>query len=72
MRKWRLRVFDFLVSKWLLKALYRRIFPVPVTLKVFLARECVFIFGMIYKIWDGKGSKKIHSNIESCKFFISM
>lgn len=37
-RKWRLRVFDFLDSKWLLKALYLRILPVPVTLNVFLAR----------------------------------
>jgi len=46
-RKWRLRLFDFLVSKWLLNALYLRILPVPVTLNVFLARECVFTFGML-------------------------
>jgi hypothetical protein len=38
-RKWRLRVFDFFVNRWLLKALYLRILPVPVTLKVFFARE---------------------------------
>ncbi len=47
-RKWRLRFVLFLVSKWLLNALYLRIFPVPVTLNVFLARECVFTFGIIY------------------------
>jgi hypothetical protein len=46
-RKWRLRFLDFFVSKWLLKALYLRILPEPVTLKVFLARECVFTFGMV-------------------------
>jgi hypothetical protein len=47
MRKWRLRDLDFLVNRWLLKALYLRILPVPVTLNVFLARECVFIFGIL-------------------------
>ena len=57
-RKWRLRVFDFLVSKWLLKALYLRILPVPVTLKVFFARECVFIFGIYLFFWERKGTEK--------------
>lgn len=45
-RRWRLRLLDFLVNRWLLKALYLRILPVPVTLKVFFARECVFTFGI--------------------------
>jgi hypothetical protein len=54
MRRWRLRDFDFLVNKWLLKALYLRILPVPVTLNVFFARECVFIFGMVFKFGIAK------------------
>jgi hypothetical protein len=70
MRKPRLRDFDFLVSRWLLKALYLRILPVPVTLNVFFARECVFIFGMVFKIWDGKGNKKFLLNAEKYSFFI--
>jgi len=70
MRKWRLRLFDFLVSRWLLNALYLRILPVPVTLKVFLARECVFIFGMICQIWDCKGNETFVLNINNCRFFL--
>jgi hypothetical protein len=64
-----LRVFDFLVSRWLLNALYLRILPVPVTLKVFLARECVFNFGIDPKIWDGKGNKYSYLNRNNNRYF---
>lgn len=60
MRKPRLRDLDFLVSRWLLKALYLRILPVPVTLNVFFARECVFIFGMVFKFGMAKVIKKVY------------
>jgi len=40
-----------------------------VTLKVFLARECVFIFGMMCQIWDCKGKKTFLFNIEKSWFF---
>jgi hypothetical protein len=64
-----LRLVDFLVSKWLLKALYLRILPVPVTLKVFLARECVFTFGITFQFWDCKGSKGISKNQKNYEMF---
>lgn len=37
----------FFVRIWLLKACFLLIFPVPVTLNLFLALECVFVFGMV-------------------------
>ena len=72
MRKPRLRLFDFFVNRWLLKALYLRIFPVPVTLNVFFARECVFIFGMVFKIWDGKGSEKLKIKTKKVKHIFNL
>jgi hypothetical protein len=47
----RLRFFDFFVRMCRLKAFWNVIFPVPVTLNLFLALEFVFtlgIFGMLY------------------------
>ena len=69
MRKWRLRLFDFLVSRWLLNALYLRILPVPVTLNVFLALECVFIFGMVSEIWTAKVSKYLYWMTKNADFY---
>ena len=73
-RRLRLRLLDFLVSKWLLKALYLRILPVPVTLNVFFARECVFIFGMVFKFGMAKVIKFFYSIFKKrngyCIFFI--
>src|SRR5262245_7323526 len=43
-RRRRFRFAVFLVKMWLLKALYRRTFPVPVTLKRFFAPLWLFIF----------------------------
>ncbi len=43
----RLRFFDFFVRMWRLKDLWWVIFPVPVTLKRFLALEFVLTLGMI-------------------------
>lgn len=66
-RRWRLRLVDFFVSKWLLNALYLRIFPLPVTLNVFFARECVFTFGILLKFGNAKVRKellKIKKNIK--------
>ena len=45
--KERLRFLDFLVSRWLLKAFAKAIWPVPVTLNVFFALECVFTLGIL-------------------------
>ena len=42
----RLRFFDFLVRMWRLKAFWKLILPVPVTLNLFLALELVFTFGI--------------------------
>lgn len=42
----RLRLLDFLLSKCLRNALLRLILPLPVIVKVFLALECVFTFGI--------------------------
>lgn len=51
----RLRLLDFLLKRCLRKALLRFIFPLPVTVKVFLALECVFNLGIRFKNLDGKG-----------------
>jgi hypothetical protein len=42
----RLRFFDFFVRMWRLKAFWKLILPVPVTLNLFLALELVFTFGI--------------------------
>jgi hypothetical protein len=42
----RLRLFDFLVSRWPRVGFLYEIFPVPVILNVFLALECVLTLGM--------------------------
>ena len=45
----RLRLVDFFVRMWRLKAFWKVILPVPVTLNLFLALELVFTFGMLLK-----------------------
>src|ERR1043166_3926840 len=45
-RRRRFRLDDFFVRMWLLYALYRFTFPLPVTLKRFLAPLWVFILGI--------------------------
>jgi hypothetical protein len=45
-RSLRFRPLDFLVKMWLLNALARTNFPVPVFLKRLAAARLVFIFGM--------------------------
>jgi hypothetical protein len=44
--KLRLRLVDFFVKMCLLKAFWKVIFPVPVTLKRFFALELVLTFGI--------------------------
>jgi len=44
--RFRLRLVDFLVRMWLLKALLLLIFPDPVVLNLFAAPRLVFILGM--------------------------
>jgi hypothetical protein len=46
----RLRFFDFLVRMWRLKAFWKVISPVPVTLNLFLALEFVLTFGILYAL----------------------
>jgi hypothetical protein len=43
----RLRFLDFLVRIWRLKAFWKVIFPVPVTLNLFLALEFVLTLGIL-------------------------
>jgi hypothetical protein len=47
-RRFRFRFDDFFVRIWLLNALFRLTFPVPVKLNRFLAPLWVFIFGMLH------------------------
>lgn len=51
LRRFRLRLVDFLVSIWLLYALLRLIFPVPVALNRFAAPLFVFTFGMFILLY---------------------
>jgi hypothetical protein len=46
-RSFRMRLVAFPVSKWLLPAWARRIFPVAVVRNLFDAPRLLFIFGMI-------------------------
>ena len=48
LRRLRLRFFDFLVRMCRLKLFWWVIFPVPVTLNLFLALEFVFTLGMLH------------------------
>lgn len=48
----RLRFFDFFVRMWRLKAFWNVIFPVPVTLNLFLALEFVFTLGILNMLYD--------------------
>ena len=43
-----MRRFDFLVRMWRLKERWCVIFPVPVTLNLFLALELVLTFGIVH------------------------
>ena len=45
-RSERLRLVDFLVKMWRLKAFWKVISPDPVTLNLFFALEFVFTFGI--------------------------
>jgi hypothetical protein len=46
----RLRFFDFFVKMWRLKAFWKVILPVPVTLNLFLALEFVLTFGIFCQV----------------------
>jgi|SRR6516162_8360526 len=46
----RLRFFDFLVRMWRLKAFWKVISPVPVTLNLFFALELVLTFGILCNV----------------------
>jgi len=46
LRRLRLRFVDFLVKMWRLKAFWKVISPVPVSLNLFFALEFVFTFGI--------------------------
>jgi len=52
-RNARLRFFDFLVKMWRLNERWCVIFPVPVTLNLFLALEFVFTLGILNAIING-------------------
>jgi hypothetical protein len=56
-RRLRLRLVAFLVSRWLLKALLRRIVPFPDILNLFFALEFVFSLGIFPEIWSAKVEK---------------
>ena len=47
-RKFLFRLVVFVVKIWLVKALFLRIFPVPVLLNLLAAPRFVFIFGIAY------------------------
>lgn len=47
-----LRLVDFFVRMWLLKACFLLIFPLPVTVNLFLALDFVFIFGIFYFVFE--------------------
>jgi len=44
-RRFRFRFFPLLDNKWLLNPLLRLIFPLPVTLNLFIAPRLLLIFG---------------------------
>jgi hypothetical protein len=46
----RLRFLDFFVKMWRLKAFWKVIFPVPVTLNLFLALEFVLTLGIFCQV----------------------
>jgi hypothetical protein len=46
----RLRFFDFFVKMWRLKAFWKVILPVPVTLNLFLALEFVLTLGILCQV----------------------
>ena len=48
LRKFLFRLVVFVVKIWLVKALFLRIFPVPVLLNLLAAPRFVFIFGIAY------------------------
>jgi len=51
LRRFRFLLVDFEVRIWLVKALFRRILPVPVLRNLFAAPEFDFIFGMVYSVF---------------------